>query len=205
MPSNKDRLYIVLYTRESGGNPTMPGKEDTYHWALLVGPKLETTYPSGILLHTQETPLPTGHSTWSFEESTWPLGPTSTILARITVGKVIDKTRLLQSLRSTPVRQDDPRWNDVYWVKEALGRLRVDPKGLGTSVTEWGKVRNGVMNFCQVKIEQEKVREAEREREMMMKKKNKRSIGMNVNVGSGGFGMKRVPTFDLMERKEVVA
>ncbi|KAL4862896.1 hypothetical protein BDV12DRAFT_178216 [Aspergillus spectabilis] len=179
MPSNKDRLYIVVYTRQ--GNPTMPGREDTYHWALMIGPKNEGEYPTGILLHTQEKPKQGGGSEWDFEESTWPLAPTSTILARITVGKVVDKSRLLKSLRSTPVRHDDPRWNDVYWVKEALGRLRVDPKGLGTSVTEWGKVRNGVMNYCQVQTEQHRL------------------------TKKGGFSIRRVPTFDLMERKEVVA
>ncbi|GAB1212609.1 hypothetical protein ATERTT37_001753 [Aspergillus terreus] len=40
MPSNKDRLYVALYARAS--RPTMPGKEDTYHWALIVGLKIET-------------------------------------------------------------------------------------------------------------------------------------------------------------------
>ncbi|RDW79841.1 hypothetical protein BP6252_04479 [Coleophoma cylindrospora] len=39
MPSNKDRLYIALYTR--GGSTKMPGKEETYHWALIVWPKIE--------------------------------------------------------------------------------------------------------------------------------------------------------------------
>jgi len=30
---------MALYAR--GGSATMPGKEDTYHWALIVGPKVE--------------------------------------------------------------------------------------------------------------------------------------------------------------------
>ncbi|KAL4877113.1 hypothetical protein BJY04DRAFT_198989 [Aspergillus karnatakaensis] len=197
MPSNKDRLSVVIYTRQ--GNPTMPGKEDTYHWALLVAPKNEPSTPTGTLLHTTPTTHPSGLTSWSFEESTWPLSSTATIVARITVGKVVNKRRLLESLRATPVRHDDPRWNDVYWVKEALGRLRIDPKGLGTSVTEWGKVRNGVMNYCQVQREQQVLFE----KEVGMARGMKKKVMLVGNGGRGG--IRRVPTFDLMERKEVEA
>lgn len=74
MPSDKDRLYVVLHTR--GGAPKMPGKEDTYvflnhypnnvvtgvssanryHWSLVVGPKTETPEARGMRYHAKEMP-----------------------------------------------------------------------------------------------------------------------------------------------------
>ncbi|MCJ1335945.1 hypothetical protein MMC09_001219 [Bachmanniomyces sp. S44760] len=49
MPSDKGRLYVALYAR--GGKPTMPGSEDTYHWALIVGPKEEKEGKQGVRYH----------------------------------------------------------------------------------------------------------------------------------------------------------
>ncbi|KAL4768261.1 hypothetical protein BDW60DRAFT_219871 [Aspergillus nidulans var. acristatus] len=157
MPSNKDRLYVALYAR--GGNPTMPGKEDTYHWALL--PRLG------------------GGSEWFFEERECPLAPTSMLLVRIMVGKIADGNRLVEILRNTPIRQGQPGWNCVFWVKEALDKLKVESKALGTSVVEWEKVRNEAMNYCQRKKDQHRF------------------------DGQGNFNMRKVPTYDLMERKEI--
>ncbi|GFF60315.1 hypothetical protein IFM51744_10270 [Aspergillus udagawae] len=42
MPSNKDHLYVALYAR--GGNPTMPGKEDT-----TTGDHAKCKSPIGLL------------------------------------------------------------------------------------------------------------------------------------------------------------
>ncbi|KAH1664153.1 hypothetical protein KXV52_008126 [Aspergillus fumigatus] len=86
MPSNKDRLYVALYAH--GGNPTMPGKEDTYHWALIVGPKVEAEDGIGVRYHAKERPKLGGGSEWFFEERECPLAPTSMLLVRIMVGKV---------------------------------------------------------------------------------------------------------------------
>ncbi|KAI0426084.1 hypothetical protein F5Y09DRAFT_334430 [Xylaria sp. FL1042] len=71
MPSEKDRLYVALYAR--GGVPTMPGLEDTYHWALIVGPKTESENSRG--------------SVWEYEERTISMATTSMLLVRIMVGK----------------------------------------------------------------------------------------------------------------------
>ncbi|KGO75059.1 hypothetical protein PITC_047420 [Penicillium italicum] len=178
MPSNKDRLYVALYAR--GGNPTMLGKEDTYHWALIVGPKVEAEDGMGVRYHAKERLELAGGSKWFFEERECPLAPTSMLLVRIMVGKVADGNRLVEILRNTPIRQGQPGWNCVIWVKEALEMLKVDPKALGTSVVEWEKVRSGAMDYCQRKKDQHRF------------------------DGQGNFDMKKVPAYDLIERKEII-
>lgn len=80
-----------------------------------------------------------GGSEWRFEERESPLAPTSMLLVRVMVGKVADGNQLVESLRNTPIRQDQPGWNCVAWVKEALEMLKADTKALGTSVIELGK------------------------------------------------------------------
>ncbi|KAL3410388.1 hypothetical protein V8F44DRAFT_454625, partial [Aspergillus fumigatus] len=52
--SNKDHLYVALYA--CGGNPIMPGKEDIYYWALIIGPKVKTEDGIGIHYHTKQRP-----------------------------------------------------------------------------------------------------------------------------------------------------
>ncbi|KAH3404497.1 hypothetical protein KXV40_003104 [Aspergillus fumigatus] len=148
MPSNKDRLYVALYAH--GGNPTMPGKEDTYHWALIVGPKVEAEDGIGVRYHAKERPKLGGGSEWFFEERECPLAPTSMLLVRIMVGK------------------------------EALETLKVNPKALGTSIVEWEKVRSAAMDYCQRKKDQHRF------------------------DGQGNFNMRKVPTYDLIERKEII-
>ncbi|KAL2811547.1 hypothetical protein BDW59DRAFT_177083 [Aspergillus cavernicola] len=178
MPSNKDRLHVGLYAR--GGSPTMPGKEDTYHWALIIGPKVEVEGGMGVRYHAKEKPKLGGGSEWFFEERECPLAPTSMLLVRITIGKVADTSRSVDILRNTPIRQGQPGWNCVSWVKEALEGLNADTKSLGTNVTEWSRVRNAAMDYCQRKKDQHRF------------------------DGQGNFDMRRVPTYDLMEQKEII-
>ncbi|EAW22827.1 uncharacterized protein NFIA_015200 [Aspergillus fischeri NRRL 181] len=102
------------------------------------------------------------------------------LLVRIMVGKVADGNRLVEILRNTPIRQGQPGWNCVSWVKEALDKLKVDSKALGTSVIEWEKVRNEAMNYCQRKKDQHRF------------------------DGQGNFDSDKVPAYDLMERKEII-
>lgn len=86
----------------------------------------------------------------------------------------------LEILRNTPIRQGQPGWNCVFWVKEALEILKLDPKALGTNVVEWEKVRYETMDYCQRKKDQHRF------------------------DGQGNFNMRTVPTYDLMERKEII-
>jgi len=158
----------------------MPGMEDTYHWALIVGPKVEAEGGIGVRYHAKERPKLGGGSEWFFEERECPLAPTSMLLVRIMVGKVVDSNRLIETLRNTPIRQGQPGWNCVSWVQEGLEMLKADTKALGTSVIEWDKVRNEAMGYCQQKKDQHRF------------------------DGQGNFDMRKVPTYDLMERKEII-
>lgn len=146
---------------------------------MIVGPKVEEEGGIGVRYHAKERPKLGGGSEWHFEERESPLAPTSMLLVRVMVGKVADGNQLVESLRSTPIRQAQPGWNCVSWVKEALEKLKADTKALGTSVIEWERVRSEAMGYCQRKKDQHRF------------------------DGQGNFDMSKVPTFDLMERKEI--
>lgn len=88
--------------------------------------------------------------------------------------------RLLQIIRSIPVRPDEPGWNCVWWVKEALQALKADGKTLGTSVVDWETVRDVAMRYVQ-------------------KKKDEHRFD-----GKGNFDMQKAATFDLIEGKETI-
>ncbi|KAF7714531.1 Uncharacterized protein PECH_008421 [Penicillium ucsense] len=127
----------------------MPSRKDRlYHWAFIVGPKVERQGGTGVRYHAMEKIGFSGRSEWCFDERNCPLAPTNMLLVRIMVGKVADGTRLVEIMRNTPIRQGQPGWNCVSWVKEALEMLSVDSKALGTSVIEWEKVRNAGMDYC---------------------------------------------------------
>ncbi|KAH8163620.1 hypothetical protein CIB48_g4622 [Xylaria polymorpha] len=149
MPSHKDRLYICLFAR--GGTPKMPGLEDTYHWALMVGPKIETEGKRGTRHHAKETITANGVQ-WIYEKKDVSLAPTSMQLVRVMVGKVEDKHRLESVLRRVPIRAGTLGWNCVGWVQEALQELERDGKALGTSVTAWQSVRDIAMWYCGHKL-----------------------------------------------------
>ncbi|KAH0353159.1 hypothetical protein KCU81_g1582, partial [Aureobasidium melanogenum] len=128
MPSNKARLYVALYVR--GGAAKMPGEEDTYHWALLVGPKSDKA---------------------DDEEKPATMAPMQMILIRILIGKIEHTDRLAQILQQIPIRQEQQGWNCVLWIKEALSVLQAATNVMGTSVLDWEAVRSAAMSYCQRK------------------------------------------------------
>ncbi|KAF7855966.1 hypothetical protein EAF04_009922 [Stromatinia cepivora] len=152
MPSDKNRLYIALYAR--GGKATMPEKEDTYHWAFIVGPKKELEGSKGTRFHARERMVSPFGSQWQYEEVPIPLMATQMLLVRVMIAKIENDDRLLQILRKIPVRGGDHGWNCVAWVKEALEELQSDSRTLGTGVTEWKTVRDAAMTYCQKKKDQ---------------------------------------------------
>ena len=101
--------------------------------------------------HAKERLKESGGSEWLFEERGTPLAPTNMLLVRVIIGKVENNERLVSVLRTTPIRQGDPGWNCVVWVKGALKRLKADGKALGSCVIDWDRVRNGAMTYCQRK------------------------------------------------------
>lgn len=78
---------------------------------------------------------------------------TGQLLIRILVGKIKDRDRVFTALRNVPVVQDDPNWNCVIWVKEALATLQRDGKTMGTSKLDWQEVRETAMRYCHKKID----------------------------------------------------
>lgn len=151
-----------------------------YHWALLVGPKTEAEGGQGMRYHAKERLKESGGSEWLFEERGTPLAPTDMLLVRVIIGKVENNERLVSVLRTTPIRQGDPGWNCVGWVKEALERLKADGKALGSCVIDWDRVRNGAMTYCQRKKDQHRF------------------------DGEGIFDMGKTATYNLIEGKETV-
>ena len=149
-----------------------------YHWALILGPKIEAIDATGMRYHAKESITENGVSTWVFQEKESALTATSMILVRVLIAKVNNKDRLVSILRNVPIRSDLPGWNCVGWVKEALERLEADGKVLGTSVTEWSIVKNAAMDYCQRKRDEHRF------------------------DGKSQYDMETVPTYDLLDRKE---
>lgn len=150
-----------------------------YHWAILVGPKLEDDGRRGMRYHAKER-LTLSGTEWGFDEQDIPLAPTGMLLVRIMIGKVEDKARLVSVLRNTPIRQGQPGWNCVIWVKEVLEGLKADGKAMGTSVLEWESVRDEAMKYCQRKQDQHRF------------------------DGQGSYDSSKAPTYDLVEGKETI-
>jgi hypothetical protein len=102
------------------------------------------------------------------------------LLVRVMIAKVEKKDRFISIVRNTPIRQGVAGWNCVGWVQEALQSLKADRKALGTAMTEWTKVKNTAMEYCERKKEEHRF------------------------DGQGNYDMTKVPTYDLVEGKELI-
>ncbi|KAK4197067.1 hypothetical protein QBC40DRAFT_334422, partial [Triangularia verruculosa] len=177
MARNKPRLYVALYAR--GGAARMAGGEDRYHWALITGPKQEADASRGKRYHAKE-PRP---GMWEYSEQNTGTASTLMILVRIRVAKIKSMARLEQVLRGVPIRAGQPGWNCVEWVREALSALARDGKALGSSRIDWQTVRNKAMQYVQQKAAQHR---------------------FDGRARPGQFNPRVVPTFDLLEEREVI-
>ncbi|KAJ5621593.1 hypothetical protein N7528_006376 [Penicillium herquei] len=179
MPSNKDRLYVALYVR--AGKPKMPGKEDTYHWAFTVGPKKEPGEHRGNRYHANEKPSVEHGSEFFYQESDC-RNASNMLLVRIVIGKVTNRARLLEIMRTNPVQNGQSGWNCISWIRQGLEMLQSDNSALGTSVLDWETVRNEAMDYCQRKRDTHRF------------------------DGQGDiFDIMKPPTYDLLERREIQA
>lgn len=152
-----------------------------YHWALLVGPKVEEDKGKGMRFHAIERVQDDMGVAWLFEEGPSALAPTRMILIRVMVGKVEDRERLFNVLRGTPIRASEPGWNCVSWVKEALEGLKKDGTALGSCAIEWDLVRDRAMGYCQKKRDEHRF------------------------DGSTTADTSKIPTYDLIKGKETTA
>ena len=105
---------------------------------------------------------------------------TNMILVRVLIGKILDPNGLATKLRSVKVENDDPTWNCVHWVKNALDDIASAKDLMGTSKLDWKVVKDAAMAYCQRKTEQGRFN------------------------GSANFDSSKVPTFDLLEGRESV-
>ena len=112
-----------------------------YHWALLVGPKEEDDASRGHRFHARDRPSANSAKSWVFEDTESSMRATSQLLVRVVIGKVLDRQRLSVPLQDVPIVLNDPDWNCVLWVKEALASLERDGGVVGTSVLDWQSVR----------------------------------------------------------------
>ncbi|MCJ1335944.1 hypothetical protein MMC09_001218 [Bachmanniomyces sp. S44760] len=103
------------------------------------------------------------------------------LLVCVMIGKVVDPEGLKEEMQSVQVKNNDPMWNCVIWVKDALAKL-AGGKIIGTSQLDWQTVRDTVMMYVEEKKTQHRFDERAQE---------------------GQFDTRKAATFDLLTRKEV--
>lgn len=79
-----------------------------------MGPKIETEGKMGVRYHAKERLKAPGVVEWEFEERESLLLATSMLLVRVIIGKVEDGSRLVEILRSIPIRQGQAGWNCIF-------------------------------------------------------------------------------------------
>lgn len=123
-----------------------------YHWALLVGPKSE--YSEGVRgkrFHAKDRVTDGLQTVWEYSEQDIGMASTFFLLVRVQVAKVKSGYDLAAAFKSVPIKSDQPGWNCVDWVREALEAADKDKKTLGTSTLEWQTVRDTAMWYVEKK------------------------------------------------------
>jgi len=126
----------------------------------------------------------TVRNVWAYEDRQASLVPTSAVLVRILIGKVANKGRLREVFAKTPIRagsQGFEGWNCVSWVQEALSWADSDGKALGTCHKDWTFVKDTAMWYVAKKATDHRF------------------------DGEGQFDQSKVPTWDAIEGKELIA
>lgn len=157
----------------------------SYHWALLTGPKNEADDAVGRRYHAKQTlTIDQGVtvSRWEFEERDIRMGPTAMILVRILVGKIKDEKRVGSLLRRVAMKPDQVDWNCVGWVEDALDVLRRDDKALSTDLESWETIRYYAMSYAHGK---------------------NKAHRFDGQAPKGTYDPSAVPTWDLIEKKEI--
>ncbi|KAI1176473.1 hypothetical protein F4777DRAFT_268813 [Nemania sp. FL0916] len=129
---NKPRLYIALYPSGVPNNPELK-----YHWAFLVGPKIENDeIVPGARYHVKNS-----FQGWTYEEMELQnVRNTTTLLVRILIAKIEDEKRLVELFRRVPVVQGDPSWRCRTWIANALAEIAKDGKCVGTAELNWQRI-----------------------------------------------------------------
>lgn len=143
-----------------------------------MGPKIEDKPEvPGMRYHVKNHPI---HG-WVYEEvALTNVRSTTTLLARVLIAKVEDEKRLVEIFRNTPVVQDNPNWRCRTWVAHALSRIMKDGNAVGTAQLDWGKIEALAREYVAEKT----------------------AAGRYLEVTTI---TQPKPTWDMLERKEVVA
>jgi hypothetical protein len=178
-PQDRQKRSLVA-SKESRINTDMSSWTGRYHWALLVGPKKDKKKSRAVLHHAQERLRESEIGTeFFYDRRDVPTGATYMSLVRVMIGKVEKKDVLADTIKGVQIRNEDPEWNCVIWVKEALEALLL-AGALGTNNAAWAKVRETVMWYMEKKKEEHRY------------------------DGQGGFDMDKPATFDMLKDKETI-
>ena len=117
-------MYLVPTSCLEDGMVVLMFFFSSYHWALIIGPKLEVENGRGMRYHSRERFDSHGKWRWINEDVDIPLLPTHMLLVRMVIGKVTNTDRLVQTPHGVPVVQGEKAWNCVMWAKNALMGLK---------------------------------------------------------------------------------
>lgn len=152
----------------------------SYHWALIIGPKLEKD-KRGAMGEGKRYHARTRIHGWMLAEEEISLQPTNALLVRVLIGKIERKERVVDIIRKIPINKPEkPGWNCVIWIQEALEALKADGKALGTSSVEWTTIRDRAMWYVEEKKKEHRF------------------------DGKGNFNSVQAPTWYLLEGRETV-
>ncbi|KEQ83189.1 hypothetical protein M438DRAFT_43356 [Aureobasidium pullulans EXF-150] len=132
--------------------------EQSYHWALVIGPANPTPDSTGRRFRAKNTLLPNSSTgeleqIWMAEEHECSMMTEDFLLGRIVIDTVHDSEALVDVLRKVNVVQGDC----VHWVRQTLNVLKgkegVLEDCVEDCVLDWNEVRDGVMRFMAKKRE----------------------------------------------------
>ena len=179
---NKPRLYVALYTRRKDSAFHSAIYCDSYHWALVIGPPTGSRTDPGTRYDVHKRT--TGDtSRWVYEETHVQDPPAKLVLVRVAIVKILDVAKVETIFRSTPLRDDDPTWRCLHWVRDAVKALLRD----GTSVRgyihegDWEDIEATTRRFVRRKRDQGRLRDS-------------RESGLPI----------KIPTWNFWERREVL-
>lgn len=130
---DKPRLYLALYPRgHSTSTFTSNSHCDSFHWALIVGPRSSARSDPGTRYHVLHTDSAT--HPFLYEETEISSSESHVPLVRITVAKVRDPARVTTLLRSVPPPKNAESDTCLSWTREAF-RLLISDRGSGASTS----------------------------------------------------------------------
>lgn len=123
-----------------------------YHWAFLIGPKLESQAEvPGVKYHVKNTPF----EGWAYEEiALQNVKCTAPLLTRVLIAKVKDEGRLIKIFRDTPIVQNNAEWRCRTWIADALRRISEDGGAVATAILDWAEIERFARDYVAKKSDE---------------------------------------------------